>query len=49
MAKGCSKLQTLSAIWLQLQLDFRALINDRIDSNGNGSSLLKLVSKASPK
>ncbi|KAL2903609.1 Protein MAIN-LIKE 2, partial [Bienertia sinuspersici] len=43
MAKGCSKLNTMSAMWLELEPTMQGLINERINSNGEGSSLLRLL------
>lgn len=42
-AKGSSKLPTLCDLWSKLDEDFKALINNRIDNNGDGSSLLRLL------
>ncbi|XP_050879115.1 protein MAIN-LIKE 2 [Lathyrus oleraceus] len=42
-AKGSSKLPTLCDLWSKLDEDFKALINNRIDNNGDGSSLLRLI------
>ncbi|CAL5195698.1 unnamed protein product [Lathyrus oleraceus] len=42
-AKGSSKLITLYELWSTLDEDFKALINNIIDNNGDGSSLLRLL------
>ncbi|KAL2935833.1 Protein MAIN-LIKE 2, partial [Bienertia sinuspersici] len=40
--KGCNKLNTMNEVWLELDGDMKAEINRIIDSNGEGSSLLRL-------
>lgn len=42
-AKGSSKLITLHKFWSTLDDPFRALINNRVDNNGDGISLLRLL------
>lgn len=43
MTKGCSKLKTFSKLLSSLDNRFKAIIADRTDSNGEGSSLLRLL------
>ncbi|KMT18836.1 hypothetical protein BVRB_2g029410 [Beta vulgaris subsp. vulgaris] len=41
--KGSSKLNTMSELWLELDPNMKEEINRIINSNGNGSSLLRLL------
>jgi hypothetical protein len=43
MTKGCNKLPTLSPLWQEMDEDFKTTIDNIIDRNCRGSSLLRVL------